>query len=158
MPSLACGQQINTNSLYFLIWVKNYKPLGWCAFGEGRLSHTCWNPAAMLSPVPHWPWDNWPCTLLDFITGELIPALGRDGSTPHHRHGGAGPDGMGLGVLAPLLTCRGCLNGWINQLNCHPDPHSGPWVGNPNRCPIFDLLERTKRLDLQNDNSRISTT
>lgn len=43
------------------------------------------------------------------LIGELLPTptptFGRDGPTPHQgREGGANPDGMGLGELAPALT------------------------------------------------------
>lgn len=77
-------------------------------------------------------WDSWPCLSLGHCnrrastatapTGELTQTLGTDDLTPNHGRGRTGSAPLLEGVVPMTQT---------NQLDYHPDPHSGPWVGPP---------------------------
>lgn len=71
------------------IWVHSRPPAAKvCVMSMAYIS------TEVIGTIFHQPWDGWPCSLLSdaagvlalLLKGELIPVLGRDGPTPHHRH------------------------------------------------------------------------
>lgn len=73
---------------------------------------------------------SWSCLSLVTTAGELTLSLGRDSATPHHRHGRAGPDDMGLGELV-LPWPEGGSSSGLNESAQLP-PRSISWaLGRP---------------------------